>query len=148
MSRRYGDLHLCVNTAAWSDLKLRPLIVAPLGLSQTFMSRALATHQWVTKWAVFLDGLNFASGTVPVCFFWFFFDALHNPWQQSSTEVFSIPSSPSRATRPQFNQFKWRCGVMRALCRSFISFFYSSNNIINFCWCCWNWCILPNWTCL
>lgn len=77
MSRRYGDLHLCVITLAWCDCKLKLFSAAPLGLSQTFMPCALATHQRFTKWAVFLDGLNFcfwkrsrAFFTLVCFFFW------------------------------------------------------------------------------
>lgn len=76
-----------------------------------FMSCALATHQWATKWAVFLDGL--LRILLLETFQCIFFNALHNPWQPRNAEVFSLPSSPSRATRPQFNQFEWHSGVTR-----------------------------------
>lgn len=62
--------------------------------------------------------------------------------------MFRLPSSPSRATRSQFNQFEQRSGVMRGFVPLFYFLFFNSsnNNTINFCWCCWSSCILPNWT--
>lgn len=127
MSRRYGDLHLWVNMLAWSDSKLKPFTVAPLGLSQTFVSCVLATHQWVTKWAVFLDGLNFASGNVPVFFVCLFAFVFLTPCTIPDNRVAlkcsvyrQVLREPLVHTLIGLNGAVVSCG---ALCCYFISFF-------------------------
>lgn len=141
MSRRYGDLHLCVWTRWYGLIQSWSLEL----LHHAFMSCALATHQWVTKWAVFLDGLNFASGNIPV---FVFFLSFLMPCTIPDNRVALKCSVYRQALRePLVHSLISLNGavVSRGAWRHwFISFFYSSNNIIHFCWCCWNSCTLPN----
>lgn len=130
MNRRYGPLQLCLNTLAWSAIGLVWFEVKAFNWCATlfvchFMSRALATHhEPLNEPLTWLECCEFCFWKRSSAFF--FFDALHNPWQQSNAEAFSLPSRPSRATRPQFNQFEWHSGVTRGSVPLFSFLFYTA----------------------